>query len=107
MTPRTNQLLNVTDLLAAASGTGDILQVPSGNTDANMYVAVQANITGTLNVLVQGRQDDLAQWVTLHTFTTSDIQLITRLPQMRVSYNGASAGADALVQLDRYCKIVA
>jgi hypothetical protein len=70
-----------------------------------MYVSVQANITGTLSVVIQGREDALSTWVTLHTFTTTDIQLVTRMPQMRATYSGASAGAAAIVQLDKYCKV--
>jgi hypothetical protein len=103
-TPRTNVLLNVTGLAAAASGNGAALQIPLSSSDDRMYVAVQADITGTLNVVIQGRQDSASSWVALHTFTTTDAQLIARMPQMRASYNGASAGAAALVKLDVHCK---
>jgi hypothetical protein len=101
---RTNVLLDVTGLAGAASGAGTALQVPLGAADDRMYVAVQASITGTLNVLVQGRADSTAPWVTLYTFTASDSQMISRSPQMRVSYNGASAGAAGKVWLDVHCK---
>lgn len=105
MVPRTNQLLNVAGLALNDTGTGTALQVPKTGDDDRMYVTVQANITGTLNVVIQGREDSLSQWVTLFTFTTTDVQLITRTPQMRATYNGASAGAAGLVQIDKYCKV--
>lgn len=101
---RTNALLNVTGLTVGASGTGTPLQVPLGAADDRMYVAVQVAITGTLNLLIQGRIDSTQAWVTLYTFTASDAQMISRMPQMRASYNGASAGAAGSALLDTHCK---
>lgn len=103
-TPRTNVLLNVSALGAGASGNGTALQVPLGASDDRMYVAVEVQITGTLNVLIQGRIDSTSAWVTLNTFTASDALLIARMPQMRATYSGASAGAAGFAQFDTYCK---
>lgn len=102
--PRTNVLLDVSALLAAATGNGTALQIPLTSSDTRMYLSVQASITGTLNVLIQGRADSTAPWVTLYTFTASDAQMVARMPQMRASYNGASAGAAGKVWLDLHCK---
>ena len=102
--PRTNVLLDVTALAAAASGNGTALQIPLSASDDRMYVAVQADITGTLNVVIQGRQDSTGSWIPLHTFSATDAQLIARMPQMRAAYDSASAGAAALVLLDVHCK---
>lgn len=105
MIPRTNQLLNVTALGAGASGNGTALQLPGrGENAPRMYVPVQVQITGTLSVVIQGRQDPLSPWTTLYTFTSTDVQLITRMPQMRATYSGATAGAAGLAQLDEFCK---
>lgn len=106
MTPRTNILLAVTDLAGSASGTGDILALPGRGGDVRMYVPVQVEITGTLSVAIQGRQDASSPWTTLVTFTTTDSQLVQRMPQMRASYSGASALADARALLDEFCKVV-
>lgn len=104
MIPRTNVLLDVSALLVGASGNGTGLQVPLVASDDRMYVAIQASVTGTLNVKIQGRVDSTAPWTDLYTFTTSDIQMIARAPQMRATYSGASAGAAGKVWIDTHCK---
>lgn len=102
MIQRTNVLLNVSGLAAAAAGSGTPYSTPL--IDAQSDVVATVVITGTLTVKIEGRMDPTDTWTTLASVTVSGPSRVARYPHMRASYSGASAGAAGAVRIDRYCK---
>ncbi|TWT10630.1 hypothetical protein [Reyranella sp. CPCC 100927] len=76
------------------------ITVPTHIRRAAPQRVVQIAITGTIAVAIEGRMTPDAQWLPLHTVTTSGATLIALLPQMRVTTSGAEAGSEASVWLD-------
>lgn len=89
MTPHTNILADTTGAAVTGTSTGAWYAFPSDNRTHNV-VAFNV-VSGTGNVVLEGRNDPNSPTTTITTVTASDSQLVVRFKQMRVSINSGAA----------------
>lgn len=79
-------VLTLVEDISSSSHSGDVkfVHVPH----RELYCPVQVKITSSATVNVQGRVDSSMPWVTLNSFTSSGVENIRLLPEMRVSVSG-------------------
>lgn len=89
--PRTVQLLNA----VSATGAGAIQTFDTDGVGGK-YGIVQAEITGTATVQIQGRLSATAPWVTVAEFTASGANEILMMPEMRGNVSARTSGTISL-----------
>lgn len=55
---------------------------------------IQVEVVSTGTVLVQGRASEEAPWITIASFTASDVKIIALLQQMRVNVTANGSGVN-------------
>lgn len=83
----------------STNGSQTAVTVPTHFRRQQPQRAVQAIISGTITVAVEGSMDG-TNWVSLWSTASSGATLVALMPYMRVTTSGASGSPSATVYLD-------